>query len=107
MSGKYSAELGQSGFTRIVDTKVNHADFEATQKGEGGTSDGANTYHPNVVKWIAIKVIESAVIDHTGTVMATGDAPNSSDVLVDGDVIWGPFKKIKLTSGKVYAYIGG
>lgn len=102
--GSYSRELGQQGFDRIADTLIHHADSKNAITGNGGTNDGSNNYHPEVQKWIAIKVIESAVIDHTETVMAVGDPPNSADVLVDGDIIQGPFLKIKLNSGKVYAF---
>lgn len=102
--GSYSRELGQRGFDRIADTLIHHADNANATAGNGGTSDASNNYHVDVQKWIAIKVIEAAVIDHTQTVMAIGDPPNSADVLLDGDIIQGPFLKIKLTSGKIYAY---
>jgi len=107
MSGKYSGEMGQYGMTRITGTVIHHADFEESQDGNGGTSDGSNTYHPDIKKWVAVKILEGGTIDHNGTVMAAGDTPNSADIQVDGDIIWGPFKKIKLSAGKAYAYIGG
>lgn len=103
MTGRYSAEMGQSGFTRIADTKIHHADHTAFKEGNAGTDDASNTYHSDIEKWVAVKVIGSAVFD-TGTVMATGDAPDAADALIDGDVIQGPFRKIQLSSGTVYAY---
>lgn len=102
--GSFSRDLGQRGFKRIADTLIHHADFQNVQDGNGGTDDGSNTYHPNVQKWFAVKIMGTVVFNASGTEMYAGDIPGA-DTFIDGDVIQGPFKKIQLTSGVVYAYI--
>ena len=101
--GSYSRELGQQGFDRIADTLIHHADNSNSTAGNPGTSDGSNNYHADVQKWIAVKVIGSAVFA-AGTKVAVGDKPDPTDTLLDGDIIQGPFTKIQLSSGTVYAY---
>ena len=78
--------LGAAGFDRIADTT------QIT-----GT-------------WVAIKAINSdavlTVSGTTGTVVAVGDPLVTGDVITQGDVLFGPFTAIKLTSGTVLAYRG-
>ena len=78
--------LGAAGFDRIADTNQHT-----------GT-------------WVAVKAINSdavfAVSGSTGTVVAIGDPMGNNDVLMQGDVLFGPFTAIKLASGTVLAYRG-
>lgn len=105
VAGSYSKDLGQNGWTRISDTLIHHADHQAYLKGEGGTTDGSNNYHQDVTKWIAIRVVGTVVFG-AGMQCAVGDTIDASDSFSDGDIIQGPFTKIQLASGVVYAYRG-
>lgn len=74
-----SVQFGQSGFDAITDTSANT-----------GT-------------WVAIKAIHGDAVIATGTTGAGDDLP-ASTTLSEGDVIYGPFTAITLSSGKVIAY---
>ncbi len=102
-TGSYSRELGQRGFDRISDTKIHHADATANQEGNGGTDDGSNTYYSGVHKWVAIKVVGTVAFG-AGMETKVGSKIETGDSFPDGDIIQGPFTKIQLSSGTVYAY---
>jgi len=76
-----NAGLGQAGFDYISDT--------ATHTGE----------------WYAIKVVDGAAAVFAVLNTALGDGA-AGLTIQEGDIVYGPFTSIKLTSGKVLAYRG-
>jgi len=104
----YSLALGQHGFKRIADTKTHHSDLVNAQNGSPGTDDGTNEYHDDVRKFVAIVILDVTTAFDSGTEMGgNSDAPNASDTFLQGQIIYGPFRKIQLSAGSVYAYFEG
>jgi|TARA_R100000049_G_C1890021_1_gene43417 hypothetical protein len=85
--GRYSVKqsgnlgLGQGGFNSITD---------------------ANLHSGN---WVAFKAVHGDAVIASST-SATGDNLPASMTLSEGDVVYGDFTAVTLTSGKILAYIG-
>lgn len=79
MDSLFKREFGQNGFDYINDTSANVGD------------------------WVAVKATGDANAVFTTLSTETGDTLNST-TLKAGDVIYGPFTAITLTSGAVIAY---
>jgi hypothetical protein len=79
MDALFKREFGQNGFDYINDTSANSNN------------------------WIAIKATGDANAVFTTLTTSTGDDLDST-TLKAGDVIYGPFTNITLTSGAVIAY---
>ncbi|MBT6046644.1 MAG: hypothetical protein HOG49_07475 [Candidatus Scalindua sp.] len=85
--GRYSVKqsgnlgLGQGGFNSITDTALNTGN------------------------WVAFKAVHGDAIIASST-SATGDNLPASMTLSEGDVVYGDFTAVTLSSGKILAYIG-
>ncbi len=83
--------------------------YSVKQSGNLGLGQGGfNTYTDTSLhsgNWVAFKAVHGdAVI--ASSVSATGDNLPASMTLSEGDVVYGDFTAITLSSGKVLAYIG-
>jgi hypothetical protein len=113
-SGEFASNLtlGQAGFKFINSTS------RTFWSGEG-TSGPTTIYHKDVNQWVAIKNVtdpnsglntNGAITVDIGTYI--GESGTSSTVrihLAAGDIVYGPFKSVKIDSGTdaaILAYIG-
>ena len=90
---------------------VNIADLAGESLGRKGfefISDTAEHVAPEGMVYIALQVVDDAVIDSYETEpngLITGNT-FAGELLPAGDVTYGRFKKITLSSGKIKAYLG-
>lgn len=77
---QYKSDFGQKGVTTISDTNL------------------------HVGNWIAIKADGAADAVFNTLTTSKGDSLDGLTLLA-GDIIYGPFVSIDLTSGTIYAYI--
>jgi len=100
-----SLSLGQLGSDRVADTLTHHADTDLADA-------GADIYYPNVKTWVAIKCISDTIFaagcevdtDYNYGTPSLGvnkdpSAPTDTDPMSAGDIRFGRFKTIVLTSG--------
>jgi hypothetical protein len=79
--------------------------FTSGAKGFDRVANGNTTN--NDKEYFAIKAINGDVTLGSGTTVNVGDGPSSGDVLQQGDVLYGSFDNIEVTtstSGDAYAY---
>lgn len=101
----YSLKSGRA--IKEDDTVINLADkLEESLGGKGAVYIKNTLSHtpPTGQVFIAIQVLESAVIDAISPDFGGNDI--TGDLLGEGQLIYGRFTSIKLTSGRILAYIG-
>ena len=76
----YSANIGDKGFQRIDTSSTVTGDF------------------------IAVKAINGNATFGSECDTKAGDAPSSSDRILEGDILFAPFSAVDISSGVVYAY---
>lgn len=88
-------------FERLVDLIAKLNNFTS---GEAGFDIVTGTTN-NDKLYFAVKAMNGDVTFGGGnTVRSRGDAPESGDVLPQGDVLYGNFDDLDVSSGKLYAY---
>ena len=96
---------------REDDSVVNIADLTEESLGRKGfefISDALEHVAPEGMVYIALQVVDDAVIDSYETEpdgLITGNT-FTGELLPVGDVTYGRFKKITLSRGKIKAYLG-